>query len=97
MSFQSPKVIISENTENTNLFGKFGGFNFNEGCADCLHVRVIVVENDTTRANRIFVLVRVNTGVYDSLEKILENIGQTFGAEHSVKSPYEHGLVRIHP
>ena len=96
MSFQSSKVI-SENTENTNLFGKFGGFNFNESCADCLHVRVIVVENDTTRANRIFVLVRVNTGVNDSLEKILENIGQALGAEHSMKSPYEHGFVRIHP
>lgn len=82
---------------NLNLFRKFGSFDFNESCADCLHVGMIVVENHTTRANRIFVLVRVNTGVNDSFEEILENIGQTFGAKHSMKCPHEHGFVRIHP
>jgi len=78
-----------------DLLGELGGLDFNEGGADGLHVGVVVVEHHSARTDGVLVLIRVDAGVDDALEEILENVGEGFGAEHSMKGANEDGFSRI--
>jgi len=88
---------IFEVRVNLNLLGKLQSFYLNESSRDCLHVALGVAEGDSSRTNGILVSVRVNPGVDDSAEQVVEDVGEALGVEHPVESTDKHGLLRVQP
>ena len=80
-----------------NLLSKLQSFYLNESSRDCLHVALGVAEGHSSRTNGILVSVRVNPGVDDSSEQVVEDVGEALGVEHPVESTDKDGLLRVQP
>ena len=79
------------------LLGKLRSLDFDEGRRHCFHVSSRIVERDSSRPNWILVLVRIDTGINNSAEEIIEDVAESLGGEHPVQSSDKDSLLRIQP
>ena len=66
-----------------------------EGGRDGLHVAPRVVERHPAGSDRVLPLVRVDAGVHDAAEEVVEDLAQPLGGQHAVEGAHEHGLLRV--
>ena len=65
------------------------------GRRDGLHVGLGAAEGDSSAPDGVLVLVRVDPGVDNSAEEIIEDLGENLRVQHSVESTDKNCLLRI--
>merc|ERR1719234_1798521 len=80
-----------------HLLAELRALQIYEGRCHSLHVGPDVVEGDPTAAYRVLVLVRVDAGIDNSAEEVVEYRSKSLGVEHTVQRANKHGLLWVKP
>lgn len=90
----SPQSIFQVRI-NLNLLAETRCLDFDECSRHSSHVRACVVECDTSRSNRIFVLIGIDACIHDTIEQVIHDFRQRFCRQFAMECANEDGLCWI--
>jgi len=86
---------ILEVRVNLDFLAELAGLYVDKASLHGPHVALLIVESNTTRADRVLEFVRINSDIRDAVEQIVYDSCQAFSREHAVQCAHEHGSGRI--